>query len=252
MMAAPDSLHLHLDLMSQPCRAVAILCRLNRLPVVEVPVSIGRGEQRRPEFRSKVNPLGKLPALTADDGFRLAESASIMRFLADQSAGLVADQWYPSCPRQRATVNSICDWHLGNTRPGSMHVVFNRAVSLSMGFEGNEQLVQIYGLPLLQQSLKTLERVWLAEGPFLGGRAAPSIADLLVATELEQLTLLDAAAQPPSFDELLAPYPRIRAWMEQVASACQPAWDETHMFLRKVRKRLLTRKQKKEGGESKL
>lgn len=185
-MAVSEKLRLHLDLMSQPCRAVAIFCRwraravaaalqlpssagrnhtaalartapcalvrhrLNRLPVEEVAVVIGRGEQRAPEFLAQVNPLGKLPALTAGtlrsrrrrfqrdygcrrsdrrfkpgsclghasclgmprpaahqcskpcaagDGFHLSESASIMRYLSDQSEGRIADHWYPSALR---------------------------------------------------------------------------------------------------------------------------------------------------------
>jgi len=43
--------------------------------------------------------------------------------------------------------------------------------------------------------LQTIDTVWLAEGPFLAGQPRPSIADLLLSCELEQLCLLDGALQ---------------------------------------------------------
>ena len=50
-------------------------------------------------------------------------------------------------------------------------------------------------LPLpLPPPLQTLDSVWLKEGPFVAGQVQPSIADLLMACEVEQLSLLDAAA----------------------------------------------------------
>lgn len=42
---------------------------------------------------------------------------------------------------------------------------------------------------------QALDRVWLAEGPFVAGCPQPTIADLQLACELEQLRLLDGALQ---------------------------------------------------------
>lgn len=129
----------------------------------------------------------------------------------------------------------------------------------------------------------------------MAGRPSPSIADLLIATELEQLRLLDAAAQAracwvlpsgcwalaplltagaghgcpehgrpatrgepphppllqgPNYEELLAPHPRVRAWLARLAADCQPAWNDAHAVLHKVRARLLARVQG--SGNSRL
>ena len=53
---------LYLDLMSQPCRAIETLCRMNNIDVERKWVSIGKRENQQPEFLA-VNPLGKLPFL---------------------------------------------------------------------------------------------------------------------------------------------------------------------------------------------
>ena len=42
---------------------------------------------------------------------------------------------------------------------------------------------------------QALDSVWLREGPYVAGQAQPSIADLLLACEVEQLCLLDGATQ---------------------------------------------------------
>lgn len=53
---------LYLDMLSQPSRAVEILCRVNGLDVERKIVRIGRGEHQTPEYLA-VNPLGKVPFL---------------------------------------------------------------------------------------------------------------------------------------------------------------------------------------------
>lgn len=111
----------------------------------------------------------------------------------------------------------------------------------SLGFPGNEALVEDYGMPQLKTALKArncccwpaccclhacryqqitanvpgyftpcknlayhhpppalpqaLEGVWLRDGPFVAGQRQVSIADLLLSCEVEQLSLLDGAAQ---------------------------------------------------------
>jgi hypothetical protein len=55
-------------------------------------------------------------------------------------------------------------------------------------------------LPMLQQ----LNDVWLGGRDYVGGGAQPSVADLLLACEIEMLRLLDAADQ---VGELLLPRP---------------------------------------------
>ena len=43
--------------------------------------------------------------------------------------------------------------------------------------------------------MQALDSVWLKDGPFVAGQSQPSIADLLLSCEVEQLCLLDGALQ---------------------------------------------------------
>lgn len=52
------------DLMSQPCRAVEILCRVNGLDVERRRTQVGKKEHKSPEYLA-VNPLGTLPFMQA-------------------------------------------------------------------------------------------------------------------------------------------------------------------------------------------
>ncbi len=117
---------------------------------------------------------------------------------------------------------------------------------------------------VLRNALRDLERVWLKStvAPFLCGLSQPSIADLLIACELEQLRLLDGAVkvvavvngwdswlccfallhghphkptQGPNMDELLTP--GVRQWLEAVRQATNPAYDEAHTILKRAQSR---------------
>ncbi|KAI3426897.1 hypothetical protein D9Q98_006841 [Chlorella vulgaris] len=235
-MATPK---LYVDHLSQPCRSCLVLFRMAGIPCEEVRVTLGRQEQRKPEFLA-VNPLGKVPALQ-DGDLCLPESSAIMQYMC--STRSLEDHWYPSNVRDRALINAAMAWHASSLRIGSMLTVWNRAITLNLGVPGNEQLVQSYGLPTLQAALKALDDVWLRDGSFVAGQAQISIADLLLACEVEQLCLLDGAVQGPGMEELLGPHSRLLAWLDRVRSACSPHYDDVHALLRKSRQRLVERKQ---------
>ncbi|KAL4443303.1 hypothetical protein ABPG75_011040 [Micractinium tetrahymenae] len=230
---------LYIDRMSQPCRTVVIFCKSAGVPFEEVRTAVSRGDQRKPDFLA-VNPLGKLPALQ-EGSFCLPESAAIMRYLCHTRQ--VADHWYPSDPQARARVSSALDWHGSTLRVAAMAVVWNRALTLTLGHEGNEAVVTDWALPNLKRALKAIDTVWLRDSPFLAGQHQISIADLLLSCEIEQLCLLDAAAQGPTMDELLRPHAHLRAWLVHVREASAPHYDEVHALLRKARDRLVARQQ---------
>lgn len=62
--------------------------------------------------------------------------------------------------------------------------------------------------------------------------AAAAHADLLMCCELEQLVMLRAAApEVPRQEALLAPFSRVRAWLERVKAATSPHYGNASEFL---------------------
>jgi glutathione S-transferase len=68
----------------------------------------------------KINPTGKVPALTFKDS-QVFESNSIMRWL--NSHFQLDSTWYPKDPKQRALVEMVLDWNHNNTRYATFFVV---------------------------------------------------------------------------------------------------------------------------------
>ncbi|GLC38544.1 hypothetical protein PLESTB_001738000 [Pleodorina starrii] len=244
-------LRLYADFMSQPSRAVIIFSRINTLPVDVKPVLIHKGETRSPAYLA-LNPLGKVPLLedprvavrvsTAEDSsgaggassgcLRLPESAAIMSYLSYKFPELVPEHWYPRTdPVQRARVDAALHWYQGNIRAGAMRVAFHKVVAKRLGLPADER-VAADGLKTLQLALTGLETTWLEGGarPFMTGDR-PCTADLLAACELEQLVMLQPHVHGISLDEILGPYPAVRAWRQRVRDACEPHYTDAHAVL---------------------
>jgi len=174
---------LYVDMMSQPSRACAYFAHLCSLPVTTRLTTLGKKEQRTPEYLA-MNPLGQVPFLREPDGWGLPESSAILKYLADRHRGKVADHWYPTELRARARVNAALDWYHGTVRRGAAGVTWNALIAKNMGLPLSRETARVM-LGVLQGSLKTLENVWLKGpgdgGPFMMGADKPCIADLLVA-----------------------------------------------------------------------
>jgi glutathione S-transferase len=175
------------------------------------------------------------------DGFGLAESSTILRYLCNTRSN-IPDHWYPLEPRARATADAIMAWHGSTLRIGSMIVVWNLAIAANLGLKGNKALVDDFGLPTLKEALLVLDSVWLGENntKFLIGNQI-SVADILLACELEQLALLDAVPGAPKMTDLLAPYKKVTRWLNNVRTSSQPHYDNVHKVLRFVTDRQMSR-----------
>lgn len=148
---------------------------------------------------------------TAQDGdFYLWESVAILRYLIAKFP--CKPHWYPTDLCMRARIDAALCWHFNNTRQGSMQLCWNRYIKAGSNTSPviithlNRAIAPARGLPvnaavadaaetLLQGALTDLERVWLADGRWLCGASQPTIADLLIVCELEQLRLLDGATK---------------------------------------------------------
>ncbi len=132
-------------------------------------------------------------------------------------------------PRARARVDAALDWHHGSLRRGAAALVFARIFAGSSADASADPALK-ESVATLRLALKQLDGYWLdGSAPFLGGGEEISIADLVCAAEVAQLTLLDApGVAPPSGQALLAPYGRVRAWLAAVEAATAPHWADAH------------------------
>ena len=73
-------LKLYIDHGSQPSRAVLAFCKFNQIEHEIIETRIFTGDSRKEEFLKTVNSEGQVPAIV-DDGFALAESHAILRYL---------------------------------------------------------------------------------------------------------------------------------------------------------------------------
>lgn len=129
-----------------------------------------------------------------------------------------------------------------------MVVVWHLVIAPNLGRRGNLTLVKEYGIPTLKESLKSINNVWLrnADGReiFLAGSSHITIADLLLACEVEQLKLLEGNLQGVdiSYQKLMQSYPKVNAWMQNVRKACGlDEWDNVHKTLYKMVARMKPR-----------
>jgi len=89
---------------SATSRPVLLFAAESGIALEEQVVDLMTGEHLQPAFLA-LNPSGMVPLLD-DDGFRLAESSAILKYLAEK-AGSPA---YPADLRERARVNERMDW----------------------------------------------------------------------------------------------------------------------------------------------
>ncbi|KAI8468780.1 MAG: thioredoxin-like protein [Monoraphidium minutum] len=255
---------LYVDMMSQPSRAVVIFCRLNKLPVEVRLVRLDKGEHRQPWFL-ELNPLAKVPLLV-DGPLRLPESPAILLYLADrfgipnhwaprwpgaaaggESSGGVGEAGDAAAAAAAARFQSALSWQGSALRGAAMQLLFHRVVGRVFGAAMVPE-VAATGLAALRAALRDMERYWLRAGAadgggagsadaggggggFLAGREV-SVADVLAACEVEQLSLLDADPSGPGMQQLLADRPATHAWLERVRAACAPEWDAAHATVR--------------------
>jgi len=132
----------------------------------------------------KLNPSGLLPFIQDGQGFTLSEVPAMLTYLC-QTRGLEA--WLPSDERAQAGVDHWLHWSHSTIRNATLQMVGPMLRS------GKTNSV------LTKSALDTLEGHLQAQGPFLAGAARPSIADLLILPEVDQLgifKLVDLSAWP--------------------------------------------------------
>jgi len=225
-MAASGKLKIYADLGSPFSRAVILFCRMNGIEYEYVHIRIIAMQARTPEF-AKINPTQRVPCID-EDGFKLRESVTIMRYLA--TTRNVADHWYPKDPKRRALIDSILDWIHLNITAGWGPLLQSRVmakipvVGKGLNMETNEILEQ-RSEKILLTGLDLVETVMLSgPGKFLENGDEVSLADIVLLCQLKQLKIADAKTQ----EDVLGSRPKLAAWMEAVENATNPHFEEVH------------------------
>ncbi|XP_026478575.1 glutathione S-transferase theta-1-like isoform X1 [Ctenocephalides felis] len=215
------SLKLYFDLLSQPSRALYIYLKAAKVPFEPCMVPLAKNAQLKPEY-AKINRFQKVPCID-DNGFKLAESVAIFRYLARTYPK--EDHWYPKDSKSQASVDEFLEWqHTALRMPCGMYFVNKWLLPFKTGKETpvekiNESKMQ------MDQALDLFEKHWLKDRPYMAGEKI-SIADIVGACEVEQPKIagFDPAEGRPLFKE----------WLERVRKDLNPHYDEAHKFVYKL------------------
>ncbi|XP_055054385.2 glutathione S-transferase theta-2 [Misgurnus anguillicaudatus] len=221
-MAGRKAVKVYLDLLSQPCRAVFIFLKNNKIPHTVDYVALRKGEQRSPDF-TKLNPMQKVPVMD-DNGFVLTESDAILKYLA--TTYNVPDHWYPREPVRRARVDEYTAWHHMNTRLHAAKVFIYEVLLPRMTGQPTDAGKFDKALAELDETLDKLENMFLKRQAFLCGDDI-SLADLLAVCELMQPL--------GGGRDILKDRPKLQTWKSRVQSALSDSFDEAHSVLYRLR-----------------
>ncbi|XP_074177285.1 glutathione S-transferase theta-3 isoform X4 [Rhinolophus sinicus] len=186
-------LELYLDLLSQPCRAVYIFAKKNRIPFELRTVELLKGQHRSDAF-AQVNPLRKVPALK-DGEFTLAESVAILLYLSRKYKA--PDHWYPEDLQARARVDEYLAWQHTALRSSCTRAMWQKMMIPVFLGERVPPETLASTLAELDSCLQLLEDKFLKDQDFLTGPHI-SVADLVAITELMHPYLLAPSSDSPS------------------------------------------------------
>ncbi|XP_068235988.1 glutathione S-transferase theta-1-like [Palaemon carinicauda] len=212
------SLNLHVDYVSQPSRALVLLCNAINAPHNEHLLSFVKGDHKKPEFL-RINPFGKVPAVQ-DGDLRINESCSALRYIASKYDK--SGQWYPEDLEIRVKIDEYLDWQHTNTRKHGVGYFYNKIIVPVLTQKPvDAQLVDEHR-EALGQVEKLFVDYFLASKPFIVGDKL-TIADLAAACEFEQPLAAGYDLTQP-----------IREYLKRVEDALGPRYQEVHKALHDV------------------
>jgi len=160
-----------------------------------VPIDIMKGESRTPEFLRR-NPNGRIPVLELDDGTCLAESNAILFYLAEGT---------PYLPADRLARAQAFQWMCFEQYSHEPFIATSRFWLRHLELTEERRRALVEKKRLGEAALGVMAAHLADREFFVGGRY--SIADIA-------LYVYTHVADQGGFD--LAPYPRIRDWLERV------------------------------------
>lgn len=157
-------------------------------------MNLREGEHKQ-EWFLKINPVGKIPAMS-DGDFNLFESGAICKYLCEKAAS----ELYPKELKQRAIVNQWIDFSSLHIGVNMSKVTFNRVFAPRMNRPVSQESIAD-GENFLGQQLPIIEQQ-LSEHKFLCG-AQVTLADITLLSALDPAELSGVD---------LSKYPQIVSW----------------------------------------
>ncbi|WP_291844807.1 glutathione S-transferase family protein [Maricaulis sp.] len=182
---------------SQHSRRVVALLDACRLPYEPRLVSLESGEHMSDAYLA-INPNHQVPTLV-DGDLVLHESTAILRYLCNRHR---LDDWYPTELARRAIVDQWTDWGQSRMAPAVKDIVYNSVFAT----EAERSLTAIaHGKTVLGELVPLMEAA-LGETNWIAGTREPTIADLVLGSNITQLGL---AGWRPSGGRIKAWYGRL-------------------------------------------
>jgi glutathione S-transferase len=212
-------LELYIDPLSQPARALMLFVRAAKIECQEKNISIMKGEHKTPEY-AKVNAFQKIPAII-HDGFHLAESIAIFRYLARTFP--VDDHWYPKDSRKQARVDEFLAWHHIGLRMPMVRCFLSILMPERLGdVTPTEKDIENYRKGM-GKALDDVESIFLEKNNFVAGDEI-TIADLMAVGEIQMSRLINYDPREGR--------PKLAAYLSRVrATLGTDLFDEVHATL---------------------
>lgn len=184
--------------LSAPANKVRFAANALGLKYEYIRINLREGEHQKPEFL-KINPVGKIPVID-DDGFILAESNAIIKYLAAKNDS----PFYPKELKERAVVDQWVDFGSMHVGMALMKVVYNRVFAPIRKIAVDENSIK-EGLGFLDRFLPVVD-AQLGKNPYLAGKT-------LTAADINLLALLDPS-ELAGVD--LSKYKNLTAWRNKL------------------------------------
>ena len=197
---------------SPTSRIVLLFCAEERIEFDKVDINLLEGAHLAPSYTA-INPCSLVPVLE-DGDFRLSESSTILKYLAEK----FQSRAYPSELKSRAKVHEVMDW---------LNTSLYRVIGYNFVYpqlyahhrrepeEVNQGTIR-WGRERTALYLQLLDQHWLGKKRFLCGNEL-TLADYFGAPIVAQLDLVRAN---------LSRFENVRRWMGEMRKL--QAWEAVH------------------------
>lgn len=131
-------------------------------------------------FKQAVGKHQRLPVFHDDDGFSIAESVAIFRYVASKYK--ISRPWYPEEPKLRARVDEYLAWTHNNIRVSVAMFIYAKWLGQTDDAETIKSLEN-----RLDNVLDEMNDVWLGESNYLTGNSM-NVADIFGVSDIEQIS----------------------------------------------------------------